>query len=63
MQEVTNSLRNTDVVKTAAIEIKKSLLDLDFGLKNSFLLCTPVQTILERNKNFVRSSLVFCSVV
>ena len=31
-----NSLRNIDVVKTAAIEIRKSLLDVNNGLENSF---------------------------
>ena len=31
-----NSLRNIDVVKTAAIEIRKSLLDVNNGHENSF---------------------------
>ena len=36
MEEVINYLRNIDVVKTAAIEIRKSLLDVNFGLENRF---------------------------
>ena len=36
MQDVINSLRNIDVVKTAAIETRKSLLDVNFGLEKSF---------------------------
>ena len=41
VQDVINSLRNIDVVKTAAIEIRKSLLDVNVGLENSF--CDPNQ--------------------
>ena len=36
VQDVINSLRNIDVVKSAAIEIRKSLLDVNFGLENCF---------------------------
>ena len=36
VQDVINFLRNIDVVKNATIEIKKLLLDINFGLKNSF---------------------------
>ena len=36
MEDVTNILWNTDAVKTAAIEIRKPLLDVNFGLENSF---------------------------
>ena len=36
MQDVINSLRNIDVVKTATIETRKSLLDVNFGLEKSF---------------------------
>ena len=36
VQDVINSLQNIDVAKTAAIEITKSLLDVNFGLENSF---------------------------
>ena len=35
-QGIINSLQNIDVVKTAAIEIRKSLLDVNFGLENGF---------------------------
>ena len=36
VQDVINSPRNIDVVKTAAIEIRKSLLDINFRIENSF---------------------------
>ena len=36
VQDVINSLQTVDVVKTAAIEITKSLLDINFGIKNNF---------------------------
>ena len=36
VQEIINSLQNIDVVKTTASEKKKSFLDVNFGLKNSF---------------------------
>ena len=36
VQDVINSLQTVDVVKTAAIEITKSLLDINFGIENNF---------------------------
>ena len=36
VQNIINSLQNIDVVKTAAIDIRKSLLEVNFWLENSF---------------------------
>ena len=36
VQDVINSLQTVDAVKTAAIEITKSLLDINFGIENNF---------------------------
>ena len=36
MQDVINFLQNIDAVKSAAIDIRKSLLDVNFELENSF---------------------------
>ena len=45
-----NSLRNIDVVKTAAIEIRKSLLDVNNGHENSFCDANQLKEFLKETK-------------
>ena len=43
ISDITNILRSTDNVKTAASEIRKALLDVDFGLDDKF--CDDQETL------------------